>query len=289
MWINTGTKFKLFKKYENQLSARTVELIRAELNLIVFYTFIPLSLRQNEEYCFRLLNNYRGQSLSDLTEKIINIEELDDFDIPLFSKSLFYQYLYNVQYASELGSIKKIVQSIDISLINYRKPSPENGTLFDVLSYIKNKSTLLDEDREVQTKNNLQVLNNAEFTAKDDKYRLIILNKFSDIARWSIYLNNCLDSYLKGKEFKIWCNTSKEKHVLKMTDCMRLNLINLIAVYKNDKPFACIELVDSSDKIHQIFGKKNRRLEILDQHRILTQIDIFLGKELMWTQRINND
>ena len=135
-----------------------------------------------------------------------------------------------------------------------------------------NRPTILDQ------------IHNNKFTIINTQYKFYNINNSQDIFEWSLFLNNCLDSYLKGKKLKVECVRTKKRYNIKYSFLLKKNLINLIAVYKNNKPYALIELVDKSMKVKQFLKNKNKSLNILDQHNLLTKLEKSINKPINWVE-----
>lgn len=279
MWINSVFKYKLLKSIKKDLSKRSIFLIKNNLNLSIIYKLLPINIRSNEQMLHDLLYRFKDVKIQSLKLKYFN-----DFSLPFNNKKV--ARLYKDISINELIFISSFSSQVDLGLLVFNEIKSLKDLISGVL-YIKNKLDISD-DIQTETKDTLRILDGHSFEWNHSSYKLKSLTNSNDISVWSVYLNNCLDLYCKNKTMKIKCKKSNVVEKVSMKTCLNLNILNIFGIYKNGKPFACIEFIDKQDFVNQFLSKKNRALALTEQHNILTHLDKILSKELFWVETAAN-
>jgi hypothetical protein len=275
-------KFNLYKKHSDILSKRCLTLIRKNYNLSVLVELLPKNIIYNENYIYLLL--LENNDLEIEHNYIRLISKIHQYSLPYSEASLF-KIFKNLDFDDIVYS-NYISCKIDTNLLKYRKVKKANEFICS-LNYVSHK---LDAPFfKFKGKDSLSLINNETVTIQKDTYSFKLIQDSRQLSLWSLYLNNCLNGYANGKKMKIFCSKTQTNHSVSYEICLKKNLLSLICVMKNGKPYCCLELVDSSDNIRQILGKKNKFLFLTEQHALLSKIDKILGKELSWVKRTKND
>lgn len=276
--MNIVAKYKLFKNFKHRLSCANRARIKSNLDLVLIYLSLPKNIQDNEDILRDILEVHKNYKYTEADSFQINSTK----SLPFNNKKII--TLYKNLHPRDIFFIHKNLKEAHCHLLKYFH-FKNKITLLDAVITIKNK---MAAPLTVQvTPEKIKSLNHQSFQYKSNTYQLEVLFNHEQICTWSVYLDNCLNTYLTGKMINIFDMASNSEKKISYKIMFECSAINLIAIYKNNKPYALLELIDRNFKIKQIKRKRNMVLPLIEQHNILTQLEKYLKFNLEFAQLID--